>query len=825
MGHGRHIILADKAGFCFGVDRAVKTVYDCIHEQKLAKVYTLGEIIHNNTINDDLKSLGVTIEDDYLKIPDDANVIIRAHGVSKAAYDHFDLHKINYVDATCPFVKRIHDIVAEIPKENSVCLIAGTANHPEILGIKGFANCQTFIFQNVEELQQILDENSELLQKADIFVVSQTTFSLKEWDDCISLIKLLYTRATVFDTICKATVDRQTEAEELSKQCDLMIVIGAKHSSNSVKLFEVCSENCKTLFIETAKELKEEDLYGFDTIGVTAGASVPAAIIKEVLEAMSEVKNTIINDEEGFDFVAALEESLESMSTDQKVKGIVVGITPTEIQVDIGRKQTGYISYDEYSYDDSIDPATDCKVGDEINVVIMKTNDAEGTISLSKKRFDSANAWDELEACVESGEPVEGTITQVIKGGLIATTTKGLRVFIPGSLTGAPKNEMADLLKTKVSFRVIEVVKQRRRAIGSIKAHNHKARKEAQEKFWATAEVGQFYTGVVKSITNYGVFVDIGGVDGMIHISELSWKRIKHPSDVLAIGDTVEVFIKALEDNKISLGYRRDEDNPWVILKNTYVVGDIIKAKIVGMTSFGAFANVIDGIDGLIHISQISNSHIEKPQDVLTMGEEVTVKITEIDFDKNRVSLSIRALLPPKEKVVEKETSTEEVEAALEEKTEETVVETESVASTLEEPAVVAEEAEVPVEEPSAEKAKEVETEALVEKVILEEAVLEESVVEASAEGEIETVIEEPAEETTELPAEKPEEKVVAEEELKSDEEVTEPAPVEEPANETTEPEVQVEEIPAEETNEPPPEEPAEETTEPAPVEEEKASE
>ena len=381
---------------------------------------------------------------------------------------------------------------------------------------------------------------------------------------------------------------------------------------------------------------------------------------------MSEVKETKVNVEE--DFEAMLEESLNNMSTDQKVKGVIVGITPTEIQIDIGRKQTGYISYNEWSFDPTADPATEAKVGDEINVVIMKTNDAEGTIMCSKKRFDSANAWDELEAALESGNQVEGTVTDVIKGGVIATTAKGIRVFIPGSLTGVSRDEPMDsLLKTKVSFKIIEVVKQRRRAVGSIKAFTSNARREAQEKFWAEAEVGQVYTGVVKSLTNYGAFVDIGGVDGMIHISELSWKRIKNPAEVLAIGDTVEVYIKALDNNKISLGYKKEEDNPWAILKNTYDVGDVIDTKIVGMTTFGAFANVIDGIDGLIHISQIADRHIEKPQDALTNGEVVKVKITEIDYDKKRVSLSIRALIEPKEEEtapVEEEVAPVEEEAA-----------------------------------------------------------------------------------------------------------------------------------------------------------------
>lgn len=655
MGQGRReIILAKSAGFCFGVDRALRLALDFAKEHNLENVYCLGELIHNNLTNESYTKRGVKIEDDYKLIPDRANVIIRAHGVPKEVYDDFEKRKINYIDCTCPFVFKIHKIVSEIPTEGSVVLIAGNPKHPEVIGIMGFCTAKRFVFDNSETLEKIIAENASIISENQVYVVSQTTFSMNEWDKCLKKIKLLCTNPIIFDTICKATEERQIEAGRLSEKCDAMVVIGSTHSSNTVKLYNICKENCKTCLIESAKELNGNFLSGSSTIGVTAGASTPTVIIKEVLEAMSEVENKIVNDAE--DFEALLEESLSNMSTDQKVKGVIVGITPTEVQIDIGRKQTGYISYNEWSFDPNANPADEAKVGDEINVVIMKTNDAEGTIMCSKKRFDSANSWDELEAAIESGEMIEGTVTDIIKGGIIATTQKGVRVFIPGSLSGVAKDEPMDaLLKTKVSFKIIEVNKQRRRAVGSIKAQASSARREAQEKFWEQAEVGQVYTGVVKSLTNYGAFVDIGGVDGMIHISELSWKRIKHPSEILNVGDTVEVFIKALDNNKISLGYKKDEDNPWAILKKTYAVDDVVKAKIVGMTAFGAFANVIDGIDGLIHISQIANKRIEKPQDVLKVGDEVEAKITEIDYDKKRVSLSIRALLP--EEVGEDETS------------------------------------------------------------------------------------------------------------------------------------------------------------------------
>ncbi len=646
------IILAEKAGFCFGVDRAVKTAFETL--EKNENVYSVGEIIHNNFIVKKLNSMGLKVEDEFEKIPQNSTVIIRAHGVPSCVYDFFNDNNISFIDATCPFVLKIHKIVKDIP-EDAILFVAGDKDHPEVKGIVGHSKCPTYVFKNCEELELFFRTINALDTGKNLYFVSQTTFSLKEWEKCVKKINLLCTKPTVFDTICKATEERQLEAEKLSKSCDKMVIIGSKHSSNTMKLYNVCKANCETCLIECADELEESFFVGANTIGVTAGASTPAAIIKEVLEAMSEVKNTIVSDADDFDFAAALEESLGSMSTDQKVKGIVVGITPTEIQVDIGRKQTGYITYNEYSFDPTVDPAKDCKIGDEINVVIMKTNDAEGTIMLSKRRFDSANAWDEFIAASEDENTiVEGTVTDIVRGGVIATTAKGIRVFIPGSLATASRNDsVEDLLKTKVNFKIIEVNKQRKRAVGSIKAVLGNARKEAQEKFWETAEVGQVYTGIVKSITNYGVFVDIGGVDGMIHISELSWKRIKHPSEVLNIGDTVEVFIKALENNKISLGYKKDEENPWAILAKTYNVDDVVDAKIVGMTAFGAFANIIEGIDGLIHISQIADRHVEKPQDVLSVGEVVKAKITEIDYDKKRVSLSIRALIEPKEEAEE----------------------------------------------------------------------------------------------------------------------------------------------------------------------------
>ncbi|MBQ3151019.1 MAG: bifunctional 4-hydroxy-3-methylbut-2-enyl diphosphate reductase/30S ribosomal protein S1 [Clostridia bacterium] len=676
----QRITLAKTAGFCFGVDRAVKMTYDLVDSGK--KVCTLGPLIHNPQVVSDLATKGVTVIDSPDEAEKDSLVIIRTHGVPSSVVDRLSDTGCEICDATCPFVKKIHRIVAA---ENCTVMIAGDAAHPEVEGIKGHCKSDCIVFKNTDSLLKILNENAVFCNSELIFV-AQTTFSVEEWKNCKEIIKKYCTNAKIFDTICNATQDRQSEAHELSLVSDIMIIIGGRHSSNTVKLSTVCSSNCPTYLIEQPSELFDIDFSGCSSIGVTAGASTPAGIIKEVLKTMSEIVETNsvelekaaemavaeeVKDTEAaqsiddMDFSAALEESLKSMSTDQKVKGVVMGFSPTEIQVDIGRKHAGFIPIDEYSNDPTANPQKELKVGDELELIIMKTNDAEGTVMLSKKRCDAAQAWNNIIEAETDGTIFEGTVVEVIRGGVLVATN-GIRVFVPASLATESKNQpLEELLRTKVRLRIIEVNKQRRRAVGSIRAVIKEERKAKSDEFWAQAAVGQVYNGTVKSLTSYGAFVDIGGIDGMVHISEMSWKRIKHPSEVFNVGDEVEVYIKALDDEKkkISLGYKKVEDNPWEILRRDYPVDSVVEAEVVSMTTFGAFARVIPGIDGLIHISQIANRHIEKPQDALNIGEKVQVKITAIDFDKKRVSLSIRALLDPMENT---EVVEEVVEAAAE---------------------------------------------------------------------------------------------------------------------------------------------------------------
>ncbi|MDO5014925.1 MAG: bifunctional 4-hydroxy-3-methylbut-2-enyl diphosphate reductase/30S ribosomal protein S1 [Clostridia bacterium] len=674
-----NIKLAKTAGFCFGVERAVssteKALTDCDKP-----VYSLGDIIHNDFVVNSMREKGLIVIDCADEAPTDSVVIIRAHGISTDEFEKLKGKNCKIIDLTCPFVSKLQELVKKRADLGDIVFVLGNKKHPEIKGVVSRVKSDIYVFKNIEEIDDFIKNGQDLTGKS-ISVVSQTTFNKDEFDKCVKKINSVYTKVSIFDTICKATEVRQKEAIELSKTCDIMIVVGSPTSSNTKELYDICHKNCETYLVTKADELLKIDFSKSKSVGITAGASTPQVIIKEVLETMSGETKTHENEIDGMSFEEALEKSLEKMDNDQKVVGIVVALAPNEIQVDIGRKHTGYIPAEEYSYDPDADFTKELKVGDKLDLIIMKTNDIEGTVMLSKRRFDSLKAWDELEKAKEENATVEGTVKKIIKGGLLAVTNNGVRVFIPASHSGVPRSESLDVLVSKkVEFKILEINKNRRQIVGSIKENKKEIRKEATEKFWETAQVGDKYTGRVKNLTNYAAFVELEpGVDGMIPISELSWKRIKHPSDIVSVDDEIEVYIRSLENNRISLGYKKDEDNPWEILKKKYSVGDEITTHIVGLTTFGAFAEVIPGIDGLIHISQIADHYIEKPADVLSVGDEVTVKITDIEYDEKRVSLSIRALIDEnaadeksedtEDKTVDaKETEAEE--KAVEEKTE-----------------------------------------------------------------------------------------------------------------------------------------------------------
>ncbi len=707
------VTVAKTAGFCFGVDRAVNAVYDLLKQGK--KAVTLGSIIHNPQIVSDLEKRGVYAVDAPEDTPPGYVLVIRSHGVPQSVIDRMEALSIPYVDATCPFVKKIHSLARRAGEEGRVFLLCGDRDHPEVQGTVGHCTGEHYVVRDRGELVKLLENHRDWAQKP-LAIAAQTTFSVSEWENCLESLKKVCTNAAIFATICNATAERQKEARSLAQRCDYMIVIGGRDSSNTAKLRDICGEYCTTYFVEKADELPA--FPAGSCIGITAGASTPASIIKEVLVTMAELGTNEQNFEE------MLEESLKSLNTDEKVHGVVVGISPTEVYVDVGRKQAGFIPVAELSNDPVAKPEDLVKIGDEMELLIMKTNDQEGTIMLSKRRVDAMRGWDDIEKAQESGEVLTGKVIEVVKGGVIVLKD-AMRVFVPASQATAARGEDLEPLKgQEVKFRIIEVNRQRRRAVGSIRSVLRDERKAAQEKFWEGVEEGQHFTGKVKSLTSFGAFVDLGGVDGMVHISELSWNRLKHPSEVVNVGDTVEVYVKSLdrENGKISLGYKRPEDNPWVKLQNEYPVGTVCDAKIVGMTQFGAFASVIPGIDGLIHISQIADHRIEKPQDVLKVGDVVKVKITDIDFDRHRVSLSIRALL--------EEQQAAEDEAAAEAPENEVVYSTETAAPAEEAPVE-----EAPVEEAPAE--------APVEEAPAEEAPVEETPAETPVE-------EAPAEETTE---------------------------------------------------------------------------
>ena len=638
------VTVAKSAGFCFGVDRAVRMVYSELENN--TKVATLGPIIHNQDVVNDMQRKGARIINSVDEINEGETVVIRSHGVGKEVYDQIAAKGNRMLDATCPFVARIHKIVAEKTAEGYFILIAGDASHPEVQGIVGHCNQNHLVFKDNFELKDFFEKKYTNLKKK-LAIVAQTTYNIVVWDECLNVIPKDDPDIVIFDTICNATDTRQSDAAELAKNSDLMLVVGGRHSSNTVKLYEVCSRYCKTYHIENSDELRNLKLPAADKIGITAGASTPAYIIKEVQTKMAENEILAANQDEEIDFAQAIDESFKKIHTGEKVKGTVVAVNNTEAIVDLGTKHTGYVALDDLTDDSTKKPADIVSVGDEIELIVIKVNDAEGTCALSKRKVDEQAGYEKILKAKEEGTVLEGVVQHVVNKG-VTLNVLGVRVFIPASQTGLPRGaELDQLLKQKVEFTIIEVTEGRKRAVGSIKAVQNAKKAEAQAKFWETAEVGATYTGKVKSLTSFGAFVDLGGIDGMVHISELSWKRIKHPSEVVNVGDTLEVYIKDLnrEENRISLGFKKAEDNPWEIFKANYHVGDVVKATIVSITSFGAFARIIDGVDGLIHISQIADKKVENVKDILTVGDEVDVKIIDIDHESKRISISMRALL------------------------------------------------------------------------------------------------------------------------------------------------------------------------------------
>ena len=646
------VVLAESAGFCYGVRRAVE-----LAEEQAARGVScvmLGSLIHNRDVTRRLAAQGLQVVDSPEEVPDGAAVIIRSHGESRAVHEGFARRGVEVLDATCPNVTHIHKIVAEAENRGRQPVIVGTPDHPEVLAIAGWCRAPVVV-SGEKDLEKWL-ETGENRNNLPLTFVSQTTSTKKIWENCVKKAKKLCTNAEFFDTICGATSKRQEEARQLAAQCGLMVVVGDRQSSNTRRLAEICRESCPHVrLIERAKDLDLSQLPQVDMVGITAGASTPAWIIKEVIDKMSE---EILEMDKSFQEM--LEESFKILNNGDKVTGTVVAITPTEVQVELGIKYPGYIALTELSDDPTVKVEDIVKVGDEIESIVMQVSDRDCLVKLSKRRLDINKGWEEIEAARENETVVEGFVTEDNKGGVVVSV-KGVRVFVPASQTGLPRETpMSALLKQKVRLVITEVNRARRRVVGSISRVTRAERAAAAEKVWAEIEDGKRYTGTVKSLTSYGAFVDIGGVDGMVHISELSWSRIKHPSEVVKVGDTVDVYVISAdkEKKKISLGMKDHSQDPWTVFTTTYQVGDTANVRIVKLMTFGAFAEVVPGVDGLIHISQLADHRVEKPGDVVAEGDKVDVKITDVDMDNKKISLSIRALL--ESPVEEDEESAEE---------------------------------------------------------------------------------------------------------------------------------------------------------------------
>lgn len=638
MNNPNNIIVAKNAGFCFGVKRAVSMMEDSIDKYD-KKIYCIGEIIHNKIVTHSFEELGVTFitRDIIDDLPiDDSLVFIRAHGEKKCVLEKLNSRGIRYIDATCPYVKKIHSIVSEHTDNETLCIVVGDNNHPEVEAINSFCNGDTLVVKDQFELKNSICD----LDYKKIILVSQTTHSIDDWERCKE-IGLSLTGCSIFDTVCNVTDNRQKEINALSQNSDLVVVVGSKHSANTRALYQTASNNCSSILIEDKNEVPKylDLIIKSKKISLTAGASTPDNIIQEVIFAMTEIIN------ENLSFAELLDGAFKTLHTGERVTGIVSMVSPAEIHVDLGTKHTGILPYDEVTDDSSVNLVNEFHVGDSIDVFVVKFNDSEGTALLSKKRVDAIKNWATVNEALENNALLTGKVKEVVKGGVILMYS-GVRVFVPASQCGVGKDgDVSVLAGQEVPFKIIEVNQFKKRVIGSIKQAKRILHKEEVAKFFETAEEGQKFTGVVRSLTTYGVFVDIGGVDGMVHISELSWGRLKKPEDVVKVGDTMEVFIKSIDKEKrrISLGYKTEEMNPWNRFISQYNVGDVAEVKIVNVLPFGAFAEVINDVDGLIHISQISKKTVTNIKDFLNIGDVVKAKITNINEEDKKISLSIKA--------------------------------------------------------------------------------------------------------------------------------------------------------------------------------------
>lgn len=625
------ILLASHAGFCFGVRRAVDTA------AAAAPALTLGPIIHNPQMVEELKRRGVVSADGVDQIPSGARVVLRSHGVGRGEIEALRARNCELLDATCPFVARIHEMVRAASEAGTPVIVVGERAHPEVMGILGWSDPPGRTVMCAEDV-------AELAPMERALVVSQTTMVRARFDELCALLKEKIASPDIRPTICPATRDRQAEAEEIAARADAMIVVGGRQSSNSKKLFQLAQRICpRTYFIETADELDQIDLSAADTIGITAGASTPDCIIKEVVARMNDIEKKVTTEESQEQAVMSMEDvekTLVQLRPGQVVTGTVVQITDDEVCVNVGYKADGLVKKSDLS-------SADVKVGDEIEVEVVKVNDGEGNVLLSQKNIINRKAWEEIVAKQEAGEFVEGVGKEAVKGGLLADVG-GVRTFIPASQLSLRYVEKIDeFVGQTMTLKIIEIDKTKKRIVASRKAVLQVEEAARKKELWGTFEVGSVVKGVVRRLADFGAFVDIGGVDGLVHVTDLSWGRVKHPSDVVSVGQEIDVKILNVdpERERISLSYKQTQPRPWTVAGEKYPVGSVVEGKVVRITTFGAFVELEPGLDGLVHISQCALTRIAKVEDAVNVGDIVRVKVLDVNTEAKRISLSIREVL------------------------------------------------------------------------------------------------------------------------------------------------------------------------------------
>lgn len=636
------IIVSAYAGFCFGVKRAVKIAEEAAGKQR---VFSHGPLIHNLQETERLERMGIRRDTDKEEMQKGDAVLIRTHGVGPEVY--LDMEKSGYkiLDATCPFVQKAQKLAAEAVQAGYAVIILGDSNHAEILGIKSWTNNLGLVVKSKEDLFEC-----DLPEK--IAVLAQTTEKEEKFKELVDYLKNRVQDLKVYNTICSATGLRQDAVRDLAQKVDVMLIIGGKHSSNTTKLWEISkSQDVPSYLIENAVELEPKWFQGVNTVGISAGASTPAWIIEEVINKMEELKTQqpMENEENPVEAVQDNEEEINfqdqldfhNYQGGEIVKGVVVKITGDEVLVDIRGKSEGIIPANELAYR-KVDPRDLVSIGQEILVEVVK-EDKEGNIILSRKRALVDEAMEKLESAKENGELITAKVVEAVKGGLLVDV--GIRGFVPASQVDVGYVEdLNQYLQKEFILKVIDLDKKNKRAVLSRKAVLEVELKKKREAFWAEVEEGQTRKGIVKRLAAFGAFVDIGGVDGLLHVSEMSWGHVGQPSSVVKEGDEIEVSIIKVdrEKEKISLSLKKLLKSPWELAGEKYYSGMILEAKVVRTVPFGAFIELEPGIEGLAHISQLSAKRVNKVEEVVKAGDLVQVKILEFDQEKKRISLSLK---------------------------------------------------------------------------------------------------------------------------------------------------------------------------------------